>query len=236
MKVQVCSDLHLEFATNREWLKKNPLIVKGDILIIAGDTYYLDRDFSELEFIKKVSDEFKSVYILPGNHEYYGGYNIATALEPTNQKIFENVYIVNNQTIEIEDVKFIFSTMWSKIDRNVVEVMRGMMDFRKIIFNEQNFTVNDFNTIHEKAIEFLTNALKEAGKKVVITHHLPSSKCNAAEFKNSVLNEAFCVDKTRLILNSEIDFWIYGHSHRNLDDFAIGGTKMITNQFGYVAK
>jgi len=48
------------------------------------------------------------------------------------------------------------------------------------------------------------------------------------------LNEAFCVEKTNFILKNEIDYWIYGHSHRNVADFKIGNTKMVTNQFGYL--
>ena len=77
------------------------------------------------------------------------------------------------------------------------------------------------------------NEIKKEGQKVVITHHLPSEHCNADEFKGSNLNEAFCVEKTEFILNSNVDYWIYGHSHRNKDDFKIGNTKMVTNQLGY---
>ena len=68
----------------------------------------------------------------------------------------------------------------------------------------------------------------------MITHHLPSIECNVPEFKNSILNDAFCIDKTNFILNNDISSWIYGHSHRNLNDFKIGNTKMLTNQFGYL--
>jgi len=234
MKIQICSDLHLEFSNNRDWLKMNPIIPKGDILIIAGDTFYLDRDYGELEFIKKVSKEFQSVYLIPGNHEYYGGFDVSTALESTCQKVLENVFIVNNHTIEHDDIKLIFSTMWSKIQSNFLEVLRGMADFRYIKFKGEPFSINHFNEIHAASFEFLSDEVKKKGKKVVITHHLPSSLCNIEEYKGSILNDAFCVEKTDFITNHEIDYWIYGHSHRNLKDFTIGDTKMITNQFGYV--
>ena len=42
MKIQFFSDLHLEFAENCAYLEKQPLAVTGDILLIAGDTAYLD--------------------------------------------------------------------------------------------------------------------------------------------------------------------------------------------------
>ena len=42
MKIQFVSDLHLEFADNRAYLKEHPLEVTGDILLLAGDSVYLD--------------------------------------------------------------------------------------------------------------------------------------------------------------------------------------------------
>ncbi len=234
MKIQICSVLHLEFHNNREWLKNNPLIPKGEILIIAGDTYYLEKDYSQLEFINKVSEDFEQVFLIPGNHEYYGGFDISTALYPYKKEIKKNVFLLNNCSININNVLFIFSTMWSKIEKNVLDIIRGMADFRKIRFKEERFSINHFNMLHEKSFEFITNEVNKEGKKVIVTHHLPSEECNVEEFKDSTLNNAFCVEKTRFILNNDIDYWIYGHSHRNKNDFKIGGTKMITNQLGYI--
>ena len=234
MKIQVCSDLHLEFKDNADWLKQNPLVPKGEILVIAGDTFHLERDYAKLDFINKVSEEFDNVYLIPGNHEYYGGFDVSTALEPSYKEIKTNVFMLNNQCIEINGVNFIFSTMWSKIQRNILEVLRGMADFRKIKYQGYDFNINHFNEIHDVASEFITKSVQSSGKNVVITHHLPSLHCNIEEFKGSVLNDAFCVEKTNFILNSTIDYWIYGHSHRNINDFEIGNTKLITNQFGYV--
>ena len=234
MKIQICSDLHLEFPDNRHWLKENPLIPKGEILIIAGDTYYLERNFKKLDFINQVSDEFEQVYLIPGNHEYYGGYDISTALGTTQMKIKENVTLLNNAVVEQGGVQLIFSTFWSLIQRNIYPIVSGMADFKLIKFGNEKFTVDHFNELHKKAFEFVQEAVQKAGKKVVITHHLPSNLCNVEEFKNSTINEAFCVEKTNFILDHAIDYWIYGHSHRNKKDFQIGNTTMLTNQLGYV--
>ena len=37
MKIQYASDLHLEFRDNARYLRDNPMIPVGDILLLAGD-------------------------------------------------------------------------------------------------------------------------------------------------------------------------------------------------------
>ena len=234
MKVQICSDLHLEFSNNRKWFNKNPLIPKGEILIIAGDTYYLNRNFGKLKFIKQVADSFEQVYLIPCNHEYYEGFDVSTGLSPFELKIKDNVTLLNNKSIHINGVKFVFSTFWSLIQHNIIPIMNGMVDFRRIQFQDKPFNINHFNDLHDKAFEFVSNEVKGTEKTVVVTHHLPSQLCNSEEFKDSPLTEAFCVEKTNFIFDSEVDYWIYGHSHRNKVDFNIGNTTMLTNQFGYI--
>ena len=51
--------------------------------------------------------------------------------------------------------------------------------------------------------------------------------------RGSVLNSAFASEYGDLIADSRIDAWIYGHSHTNIDT-EIGGTRIISNQMGYV--
>lgn len=41
MKIQYCSDLHMEFRENMRFMKSMPLEPVGDVLIIAGDIGYL---------------------------------------------------------------------------------------------------------------------------------------------------------------------------------------------------
>lgn len=48
-----------------------------------------------------------------------------------------------------------------------------------------------------------------------------------------MLNSAFASEYGDLIADSRIDAWIYGHSHTNIDT-EIGGTRIISNQMGYV--
>ncbi|WP_199268611.1 metallophosphoesterase [Myroides fluvii] len=64
MKIQLISDLHLEFGSG------TPLSFdKTDLVIFAGDTHLGSKG---IEWIKKYIPNKKVLYLL-GNHEYYKG-------------------------------------------------------------------------------------------------------------------------------------------------------------------
>ena len=71
MRIQYCSDLHLEFETNNRYLINNPLAVNGDILILAGDIIPLHDEYFNNPFFSFIADNYKQVYWVPGNHEFY---------------------------------------------------------------------------------------------------------------------------------------------------------------------
>ena len=73
----------------------------------------------------------------------------------------------------------------------------------------------------------------KANIKIIVTHHVPSSLLTAKEFQGSDINDAFTVDLTDYIKNCGAKFWIFGHSHRNINK-KIGETNCICNQFGYL--
>jgi len=53
----------------------------------------------------------------------------------------------------------------------------------------------------------------------------------AEEFKGSDINDAFTVDLTEDIKNCGAKYWIFGHSHRNINKI-IGNTSCLYNQVG----
>jgi hypothetical protein len=79
-----------------------------------------------------------------------------------------------------------------------------------------------------------TLAQSNAVTKIVITHHLPMDLCNPEQFKNSTINPALVSEHADIISNNNIDYWIYGHHHVNMPETEINGTKLLTNQLGYV--
>ena len=236
MIVQYASDLHLEFPENKDFLKINPLIPKGDILLLAGDIVPFAVMDKHADFFSYVADHFQTTYWIPGNHEYYR-FDAATKCGVLNEKIRDNVFLVNNTAIQNENIKFIFSTLWSKISpAHEWQIERSMSDFHVIKYNGYRFSSVQFNQFHEDSLAFLNQELSRNSddKIVVLTHHVPTFMNYPEKYKGDVLNDAFAVELFDLIEDKGPDFWIYGHTHGNIPAFEIGTTKLLTNQLGYV--
>ncbi len=236
MVLQYASDLHLEFPENKEYLKQNPLKPLGDILVLAGDIVPFAAMSQHDDFFDFVSGHFKYTYWIPGNHEYYR-FDITDKYGNFNEKIRSNVFLVNNTTVVHENVKFIFSTLWSKIRPAYQwQIERRMSDFHVIKYNRYRFSAERFNWLHDESMKFIEPELnkKYYGKTVVVTHHVPTFRNYPEKYKGDVLNDAFAVELFDLIEAKGPDYWIYGHNHYNTADFTIGKTQLATNQLGYV--
>lgn len=98
MKIQYCSDLHLEFPENQRALVSRPLEVVGDILVLAGDIAPLSSLNNYNWFVDWVSDNFEMTYWIPGNHEYYG-YNLEQKDISIYEKIRSNLVLLNNRSV-----------------------------------------------------------------------------------------------------------------------------------------
>lgn len=239
LKIQYCSDLHLEFPENSSFLKANPIKAEGDILIMAGDIV----PFTVLDkynwFFDEVSEKFKQVFWIPGNHEYYYS-DISLRSGCFSEVIRKNITLLNNQVVELEDIRFVFSTLWTKIsEHNQWHIMQRLSDFHVISNLSDNFTSTKYNDLHTESLTFIKEVLNNkttAKSTVVATHHVPTFMNYPDEYKGSVLNEAFAVELFDLIGQYQPDVWIYGHSHGNMDDFTIGKTNLVTNQLGYVSE
>ena len=93
-KIQIASDLHLEFPENRDFLEKNPIIPKAKILLLAGDIVSDNkRDKAEF-FFKKWQNDFKLIVEVPGNHEYYYHIYHHNKLSFSSTKFFRNKSVI----------------------------------------------------------------------------------------------------------------------------------------------
>ena len=113
---------------------------------------------------------------------------------------------------------------------------RGVSDFYRIRYGGHKLTADDFNREHKHCLAFIKQAVaaSTARTKIVVTHHVPTQLCTAPEFLDSPINGAFTVELGNYIADANIDYWIYGHSHRNIKA-EIEGTTIVSNQLGYVS-
>lgn len=236
MTLQYASDLHLEFPENKDFLRKNPIQPKGDILLLAGDIVPFAVLEQHDDFFNYVSDNFEQTYWIAGNHEFYH-FNLAEKSSVLHEKIKANVHVVNNISVELENIRILFSTLWSYINpKNQAAVYLRLNDFRLIKNGNAKLTPADYNEQHAECFRFLETELSQKSDKktVVVTHHVPTMKNYPPEYLGDALNDAFTIELKDLMLKTEPGYWIYGHSHRNTPAFEIGKTKLLTNQLGYV--
>mgnify|MGYP002624729395 CR=1 FL=1 len=239
MKIQFVSDLHLELADNSRYLQQHPLPVTGDVLLLAGDTIYLEQEhLMKHPFWQWASEHYERVIAVSGNHEYYAFYDLATVNPSRRWELFPNVHIYSNTVEHLwSDIDIICSTLWAHIDLpNAYYTEQYVSDFHRIVYNNHRLTATDFNREHDRCVAFIKEsvAASHAKIKLVLTHHVPSPLVMSDEFAGSRINGAFVADLTEFIKHSDIDFWIFGHSHRTLCDL-IGHTQVLSNQLGYVA-
>ena len=237
MKIQYASDLHLEFPKNSLYLKDEPLKVMGDILVLAGDIHVVNsEEFMKEPFWDWASKNYKQVIVAYGNHEFYGGLDLSTMKDGYKYKIRDNIYYYYNSVISFQDLDIIVSTLWSYISKEKEKACEnGISDFQLIKYGEEKLNAKIFNEEHKKCLDFIKKSLKEskAKTKIVVTHHVPSNLLTAKEFEGSDVNEAFTVDLTDYIKKCGAKYWIFGHSHRNINKI-IGKTSCLCNQVGYV--
>jgi len=230
MKIALCSDLHLEFGPISLQNTENAevLILSGDILVAVdlnelGDANGImvnGRNKSEMyhKFFQECSERFPNVIYIMGNHEYYHG-DFATALDIIRERLsyLENVFIMERQTMVIEDVTFIAGTLWTDMNKEDPQTLFGikgyMNDYRIIkdsrtnteteiwMFNENNEPYTgkqklpskwspEASVVEHKLMLDTIKATVESNasnKYVVIGHHAPSKLSTKPKYQKDVM-------------------------------------------------
>ena len=239
MKIQYASDLHLEFEQNKRYIEQGGIKPVGDVLVLAGDVSYLgDRKMRKRPFWDWCAEHFRETFVVPGNHEYYGGFDIGRTMANYELEVRQNVHYLNNRSVVLGDVELFFTTLWTRIDPvRLWQVQCGMNDYRLAKLSGKRFCANDVDGLHQRCVDWLTEALasSDAAHKVVVTHHCPTMRSEFNSYPGGALNSAFQVDMDAFIEGSGVDCWIYGHTHfGGGSGTRIGETILLCNQLGYV--
>jgi predicted phosphohydrolase len=228
MKFQLVSDLHLEFCENIP-----NITPKADYLILAGDVGYPNSDIFT-DFMKDVYSKFKKVFFVAGNHEYYNKLN-----KDENDILIQNLSneigfeYLNNKVYKLDDLDIIGSTLWTQCnDMKEFGLLKMFMnDYNYIKKDNKSITPFDTGRWHYDSIKFLEKELKKDGKKLVITHHLPSYKMINQKYINNPANCGFATNLEHLF-NNNIVAWCAGHTHEPFEGI-IHNVPCYVNSVGY---
>lgn len=226
MRIAYSSDLHLEFSLDFKLKNTN----KADVLILAGDTLPVIRESNWKLFLNDLVDEFASIILVLGNHEYYHtsiDTGLSELLEITSN--YSQVTVLNNSSLKIDDITFCGATLWTNLNPiDAISIRLGMMDFKVI----DDFTTDEWNKQHQRTLDWINSLTFESTeKRIMITHHIPHSDCIDPYFKYSPINPGFCAYLPELIIN-KFDIWFSGHTHHEYD-FFVNNTRLICNPRGY---
>lgn len=226
MKLQIMSDLHLEFHRDGGESFIQSLPVAADTLIVAGDLTTLDNLFEAFYLLGR---KWKTVLYVPGNHELYDGSSLQDMKDVfedyrENGRYKDRIHILYNDVVKLGKQRFLGTTLWfqdtpeSRLYTNLIS------DFSAIRKPHELFEEN------EKALNFLNDNLERGD--VVITHHIPHLLGVADVFRTEAVNVYFYCPLEDLIIDRQPKLWIFGHTHTAFD-FKQGNTRLIANPFGY---
>lgn len=249
LKIQVISDLHLEFRDPSKGY--DFLRVSAPILVMAGDICALGSsiDFKHYEkFISYIYNKYQHIIHVPGNHEYYCSDAKTARSRKTMEEIdaktveylkaYPKVHYLNKSVLKMvqNDKKYYFicCTMWSKIAKKSQEEMKELMNDYSYIWTDKKESLNPAYVMdmHKKSTGFIKRAIERAQKDgaepIIITHHKPYINDPAL---HTAISDAYEVDMQKLI-KQPIKVWIYGHTHK-ADNSIINDVKIVSNPLGY---
>jgi predicted phosphodiesterase len=252
MRIQLASDLHLEFLEHR--FRGERLIAPADgadMLVLAGDVANGTRG------IELFANWPVPVLYVPGNHEFYGLTWEQTRSDMRSAARDTSVVFLDNDIAdlrrfgawmatrghELSKVRFLGTTLWTnyRLQRGLTQrqmmqaAEMGISDHFRIQTLQGTFRAAQALEDHERSRRWLDGQLSTPfeGKTVVISHHGPHPLSVHPRWlapATLALNAAFASDLSELL--NKVDVWLHGHVH---DSFAyqIGRCSVIANPRGY---
>lgn len=147
MKIQVVSDIHLEFGgiTIENAGDTDVLILSGDICVVKDladrDTFNIrgehDKSNKFHTFFQECCARFSHVIYVMGNHEHYhGDYSLSAGIIRERLGYLANLHFLDKESVLINDVMFIGGTLWTDMNKEdpiTLAQIRGVMNDYRII-------------------------------------------------------------------------------------------------------
>ena len=235
MKLQIASDLHLEFL--QRLFPGERLISPAygaDLLVLAGDIA------NGTEAIELFRDWPVPVLYLAGNHEFYGHSIEQVRTDLRKAAAGTSVTFMDNDVVDFGGVRFLGTTLWTDYRLELNRTQRQLMENAELRINDHyliqcgdgKFTAERALAEHEIARAWLVHELDNPyeGKTVVVSHHGPHPLSVHPRYIGQALNAAFVSNLTELL--PKADLWIHGHVHDSFD-YRVAGCRVVANPCGY---
>ncbi len=253
MKLWIWSDLHLELQ-KIDMPSKKPEGV--DAIVCAGD---LCRATRVAKTAREIIERYDvPMMFVPGNHEFYRGNEVHRSLEGDTlilqlvQRESEDwrhpLYVLDNDTIEIGDVRFVGGTLWtdfllgaqeSDLPWRLNSAVTQIADFSQIRMRDgSKLSPQYMLAMHRETAGFLRHELAKPfdGKTVVVTHHLPHPAATPEIYQGANANFLFACSERPFgdVFESDASpaLWVCGHTHHP-SDVVVGRTRIVCNPLGY---
>ena len=234
--IRLVSDVHLEHYNENNLPNFCDIVTpnKNDILCLLGDIGNPYQS-SYYKFLSWCRDNFHTVLVIAGNHEYYG----SSIPEVNNliQKICKelDIHFLNNSVYIHKNIAFIGTILWSYIPPELYDFISTRMNDYRLI---QNLTPEKSSKFFLENINFLEKSIdtlrKQNYKIVILSHHTPSrTNTSFAPYERELQNCAFSTNLCDII--KKVDLWMYGHTHFNNVGNVIYkyNVPLVSNQMGY---
>jgi Icc-related predicted phosphoesterase len=259
MKVNVISDLHLEFDDLE--------LPGGDVLILSGDVCEAKNlkadkydpngimfDFERasrrpdryIRFFKEECAKYRHVIYVMGNHEHYG-FRYDKTYSQLLLNLPDNVRLLEKESTEIDGILFVGATLWTDCNKGdpitMMQLRSSMNDYRVVqnYYKDKGqyfklipeFTYNE----HRQTLKYFESVLQQNPDRpvVVVTHHSPSKQSIKPKYQGDYhMNGGYSSDLEQFILDyPQIKVWTHGHTHDTFD-YMVGQCRVICNPRGYV--
>lgn len=233
MKIQIASDLHLEFLEKRFPDYRVIAPAEADVLVLGGDIH------RATQAIDVFADWPVPVIYVHGNHEAYHEQYPELERKLRAACAGSTVHYLERDEYIVNDVRFLGCCLWTDYQLDaaaqqaaMTEAELKLSDHRLIHGAQGRFTAGEALRLHRQSRAWLEMKLAERfdGRTVVVTHHGPHPGSVHPRYAGMRLNAAFVSDLTPLL--GRADLWVHGHVHDSFD-YAVAGTRIVANPRGY---
>lgn len=241
--VQILSDLHLEVG---QQYSSYDFPACAPLLLLAGDIGRLIDYDAYLGFLESQASRFSRVFLVLGNHEFYGlDYHsgLSEARRLTREKrLNDRVTLLHRSRWDDphSQLTILGCTLWSAIPEEAYAIVTSKIgDYRNI----QGWTADLHNEMHLQEVTWLREQVaqvtSEAGggdkrRLLIATHHAPCVKgTSRPEHQKNPWTVAFATDLLTQKDWSGVSTWVFGHTHYTTS-FRTNGVQVVANQRGYV--